>query len=277
MRTTLTRIIMAVLAIAALSTYTAPSASAGDDLPRTGVLPDTVMVSGRYEATGYLGGFFGRERITVREAFIGSALFETGDRLTGLTRDGSCAGDFFFFMETLVHERRDDGAVLVSIVANTWNDCPFVPGPDGWSEEFAWVAPGESVSVDLLARSSDGSVTVSAIFTNIWTPKIDTSRLRRPRMDLWNRYRLNLGMDRVATATVVEEEPQIDESPKIDTSKIDTTVANISVPTPQAPLDADRDESSEADVIIITDLVDLVDLVNPTITIPITFGASFDF
>jgi hypothetical protein len=58
MRTTITRIILAVLAVATVSAITTPSASAGSDLPSgAGVIPDTVMVSGTYETTGYTGWF----------------------------------------------------------------------------------------------------------------------------------------------------------------------------------------------------------------------------
>jgi len=280
MRTTITRVIMAVLAVATVSAITTPSASAGSDLPSgAGVIPDTMMVSGRYEATGYTGGFFNRGRTTVSDTFNGSALFAVGDRAEALWLGEMCAGDFAFATQANAVERRDDGAVRVQLIVWTFDECRFSPGTQhGWDEEYAWVTPGESVALTAFARNYDGAATVSATFTNIWTPKLDVSRLMRPYVDLGDLYRLNAGPSRVATSAVATEKPQVAKSPKADTSKLDTPVVTVPVPVPPVDPGSDPTESPASDEIDLTDLVDLtvvVDLNLPTITIPI--GSSFDF
>jgi hypothetical protein len=274
MRTTITRIILAVLAVATVSAITTPSASAGIDLPSgAGAIPDTVMVSGRHRATGYTGGFFNRERTTVSDTFNGSARFAVGDRPETLAMRDLCAGDFAFSTQAGVSERRDDGAVRVHLIVWTFDECRFAPGTQhGWDDDDAWVAPGESVALTVFARNHDGAAAVSATFTNIWTPKLDVFELMRPFVGFGHLYRLDLGPSRVATSAVATEEPRIAETPKIDTSIVEVTVATVPVPTPQVPADPDADESSASEGI---DLTVLVDLGLPTITIPI--GSSFDF
>jgi len=175
MRNTLTRIIMAVLAIATATALATPPASAGDDLPHgtSGVIADSVMVTGRITANGYSGGWFNRERHTEYESFIGSATFDVGDGPTALTRDDGCSGDFEYLVETAVWERREDGAVQVSVLVDTWDECPGQGWNDGFSQPYEWVAPGETLRIDVPVRSSNGSIVVSATFTNYWTPKID--------------------------------------------------------------------------------------------------------
>lgn len=174
MRTTLIRIIMAVLAIATVTAVTTPSASAGDDLPHgtSGVIADSVMVTGRITANGYSGGWFTRERHTEYESFIGSATFDVGDRPTALTRDHGCSGNFEYLVETAVWERREDGAVRVSVLIDTWDECPGHSWNDGFGQPYEWVAPGETLRMDVPVRSGNGSVVVSATFTNYWTPKV---------------------------------------------------------------------------------------------------------
>ena len=274
MRTTITRIILAVLAVGAVSAITTPSASASIDLSSgAGAIPDTVMVSGRHEATGYSGGFFNRERTTVSDTFNGSARFAVGDRAETLALRDLCAGDFAFATQANVLERRDDGAVRVQLIVWTFDECRFAPGTQhGWDDDHAWVAPGESVALTVFARNHDGAATVSATFTNIWTPKLDVFELMRPFVGFGDRYRLDLGPSRVATSAVATEEPRIAETPKIDTSTVEVAVVTVPVPTPQVPADPDADESSASEGI---DLTVLVDLDLPTITIPI--GSSFDF
>ena len=173
MRTTLTRIIMAVTALATATTLATPPASAGD-LPNdtSGLIADSVMVTGRITANGYSGGWFSRERHTVYESLIGSATFDVGDRPTSLTRTDGCSGDLEYLVETAVWERRDDGAVRVSILIDTWDECPGHEWNDGFGQPYEWVAPGESVRIDVPIRSGSGSVVVSATFTNYWTPKL---------------------------------------------------------------------------------------------------------
>ena len=280
MRITITRIILAVLAVATVSAITTPSASAGSDLPSgAGVIPDTVMVSGTYEATGYTGWFFDRDRVTVSDTFNGSALFAAGDRAETLWRRDMCAGDFAFATQANVTQRRDDGAVRVQLIVWTFDECRLSPGTQhGWDDEYAWVAPSESVALVVFARNHDGAATVSATFTNIWTPKLDVSRLMRPYVDLGDSFRFDLGPSRVTTSAVATEEPRIADTPKIDTSTVEVTVVTVPVPTPQVTSAPDADESSASEGIDLTDLVDLtvlVDLDLPTITIPI--GPSFDF
>jgi len=175
MRNTLARIIMAVLAIATATALATPPASAGDDLPNgtTGLVADSVMVTGRITANGYSGGWFNRERHTEYKSFIGSATFNVGDRPTSLTRDDGCSGNFEYLVETAVWERREDGAVRVSVLIDTWDECPGHGWNDGFSQPYEWVAPGETLRIDVPVRSGNGSVVVSATFTNYWTPKID--------------------------------------------------------------------------------------------------------
>ncbi len=266
MRITLTRIVMAAVAVAALSAFGSSPAHAGDDLSReTGVVSDSVMVTGRYEATGYAGGFFNRQRITVSDAFIGSAQISPGERGVGLVQEHSCAGDLFFVLDATVHERREDGSVLVSLLANTWDECPRDVGNDGWSQEYAWVAPGESVEVNLFARSSDGAVTATATFLNIWTPKIDTSSIQQSRFALRNRLGLRAGNERFTISAVASETPRIHSTTRIDVSKLTPAVAPVPVPEPVVIEDSDSNETSGQGEL---DLTDLIDDAFVTVTIP---------
>lgn len=177
MRNTLTRIIMAVLAVTAVAAFAAPPASAGGDLPNgtTGLVADSVMVTGRITANGYSGGWFNRERHTEFASFVGSSIFNVGDGPVSLTRDDGCSGNFEYLVETAVWERREDGAVRVSVLVDTWDECPGHGWNDGFSQPYEWVAPGDTVRIDVPVRSGGGSVVVSATFTNYWTPKISIS------------------------------------------------------------------------------------------------------
>jgi hypothetical protein len=197
--------------------------------------------------------------------------------------DDLCAGDLGFAMQANITDRRDDGAARVQLIVWAFSGCRFGPGAQhGWGVEYAWIAPNESVELTVSTRNSDGAVTVSGTFANIWTPKLDVHRLVRPFLDLSDFYTLHLGPSWVATSGTATEKPRVAKSPKVDTSRLDAPVVTVAVPTPQVILDPDPGESPESEGIDLTDLVDppvLVDLGLPTITIPITstIGTGLDF
>ena len=129
------------------------------------------------------------------------------------------------------------------------------------------------------------------------SPKIDTSEVDKPIVDVVDPDVPVIGTDEPDTSAAVKDETQAteqpavkdetrateesggDESPKIDTSEWDTPL--VTVPVPLSPLNLDPDPKGSVliDAIDLTNVVDLADLVKPSVTIPIlpSFGGSFDF
>jgi hypothetical protein len=165
MRTTLTLIITTAALAAVLTTVTAQSAFAGDDLPSgPGIVSDSVQLTGTYEGTGVMGGLFSRERVTRSGTVLQSGLFDIADDYQAMAHVRLCAGgNYMFDIGAGVLDRTDDGAVLVGAVIFTRNDCfPRTTGSarhagsEGWIRELVWVAPGESETIDLLVNEGNG-------------------------------------------------------------------------------------------------------------------------
>lgn len=162
-----------LVAVASLSTLSATSASA-NDIPDTAV-GDSVAVYGQITATGYSGWGWWTSRTTRTDSFHGSAPVPTPSDFVLLARPAICAGDYSVAGQAFVDHRRDDGWVLVSLLIWSWDECPSRGHHGAWQQRYAWVAPGESTTIDLSTRDSAGGFTASFTFTNYWTPKIDTS------------------------------------------------------------------------------------------------------
>jgi len=246
MFTTIARIITAVAAVAALSAVTTPSASAGGDLPSgSGTVSNSVQLTGTYEGTGVMGGFFNRERITKRGPVLQSTLFEIGDGYQEIAHVRLCAGsNYMFDVQAGVISRRDDGAVQVGAVILTWNDCfARTRGPSrhantyAWTRELAWVAPGESVTLDLFVNggnASNGATTFSATFTNLWAPGFQVVDTVLPLTTITNQYNLDLGTTIQEIQETGASEPTVSNPENVDVPKLDPETSS---PIPVEPID----------------------------------------
>ncbi len=167
--------IATALVIAALSTVGATPVAA-QDIPSTAIA-DSVTVDGQITATGYNGSWWWRTRTTESVTFHDSASVPTPSDFVLLNQSSVCAADYAVDSQAFVDRRLDNGWAYVSFIVWTWDRCPAGGRHGAWTQRYAWVAPGESTTINLSTRSQGGGITASATFTNYWTPKIDTSDL----------------------------------------------------------------------------------------------------
>ena len=122
-------------------------------------------------ATSREGTVFGYRRVTRDFQFEGSEFVGTPSGAVLLAYPDGCAGTYTFSGQAFVSERRDDGAVRVSLLMWTWDGKCGVSGRHGpWAQRYLWIPANETASIDIDLRSSGGALSATATFTNNWAP-----------------------------------------------------------------------------------------------------------
>lgn len=160
--------ILALGVVATTMAFGAPSPAHADYYDDNSV---SVVVD--VEATSREGNVFGYRRTTEHYTHAGSEFLDTPGDFALLTYTEGCAGNYAYAGQAFVDERRDDGAVRVSLLMWTWDgQCSYDSRHGAWSQQYHWIAANESLTIDMFLHSSGGSTRATATFTNRWAPQV---------------------------------------------------------------------------------------------------------